>query len=44
MHDGSLQTLEQVLDHYQNSEADNVPRFRLTGEQTNQLVEFLKTL
>ena len=44
MHDGSLQTLEQVLDHYQNSGADNVPSFSLTSRQAHQLIEFLKTL
>ncbi len=44
MHDGSLQTLEQVLAHYQNSDAHSVPRFRLTAEQTSQLVAFLKAL
>ncbi|MCR9260092.1 MAG: hypothetical protein NXH95_10240 [Pseudomonadaceae bacterium] len=44
MHDGSLQSLEQVLDHYQNSEMDNVPEFSLTIKQKRQVVEFLKSL
>ncbi len=44
MHDGSLQSLEQVLDHYQNSDVDNVPQFSLTDKQKRQVVEFLKSL
>jgi len=44
MHDGSLQSLEQVVDHYRDSELDNLPRFSLTDKQKNQIVEFLKSL
>ncbi|MEE4282179.1 MAG: hypothetical protein V2I41_09550, partial [Pseudomonadales bacterium] len=44
MHDGSLQTLEQVLDHYQNSAADHMPSFSLTPRQAHKLIEFLKSL
>ena len=44
MHDGSLQTLRQVIAHYQNSDVDNVPSFRLTPRQEHQLIEFLESL
>jgi cytochrome c peroxidase len=44
MHDGSLQTLEQVIAHYQDSDVDNVPSFHLTPRQEHQLIEFLKSL
>ncbi|XOV84121.1 MAG: cytochrome-c peroxidase [bacterium] len=44
MHDGSLQSLAQVLNFYQHSAAENVPEFSLTDQQTKQLIAFLKTL
>ncbi len=44
MHDGSLSTLADVLDHYQSTSAERVPAFTLTAEQQNQLIAFLKTL
>ena len=51
MHDGSLATLEEVLDHYAaGGKFDNpnksriLRRFHLTDGEKRDLVEFLKSL
>jgi len=44
MHDGSLATLEDVLEHYQHTDAPRVPRFRLSAVEAQQLLAFLRTL
>lgn len=50
MHDGSLKTLEEVIDHYDNgfvrreSLSDEIKPLGLTPEEKENLVEFLKTL
>ena len=44
MHDGSLGTMEDVLKHYQSVSAPRIPRFQLKDTETQDLIEFLKTL
>lgn len=44
MHDGSLVTLAEVVDRYQNTSAERIPTFTLTADQEKQLIAFLKTL
>lgn len=50
MHDGSLLTLDQVIDHYENgvqnhpNKSDKLRSFSLTDKEKNQLISFLKTL
>ncbi len=44
MHDGSLPTLRAVLDHYQRTRAERVPRFTLNGEEADALIAFLQSL
>ena len=50
MHDGSLKTLEEVIDHYNKGGIKNqwlhadVRELKLTDEQKKDLVEFLKAL
>lgn len=51
MHDGSLRTLEEVVDHYAAGGRLDHPNksrilrpFRLTAEEKHDLIEFLKTL
>jgi cytochrome c peroxidase len=50
MHDGSLATLEQVVEHYDRggvdrpSRSDLVKPLGLTGREKSDLVAFLKTL
>src|SRR5215475_11039463 len=50
MHDGSLTTLEQVVDHYDNAGVDRPSRsdlmrpLRLTAQEKADLVDFMKTL
>ena len=44
MHDGSQRTIEDVLQHYQSVSAPRIPRFQLDDTETQDLVEFLKTL
>ena len=42
--DGSLPTLEAVIDHYQQGSAVDLPGFSLTVEQRQSLLAFLRTL
>jgi cytochrome c peroxidase len=50
MHDGSLATLEQVVDHYDQGGVDRPSRsdlmkpLSLTSQEKTDLVAFLKTL
>lgn len=44
MHDGSLASLSAVLDHYQSTQAERVPQFRLTAKEAAQLIAFLESL
>ena len=50
MHDGSLATLEQVIDHYDSGGVDRPSRsdlmrpLGLTAQEKSDLVAFLKTL
>lgn len=50
MHNGSMVTLEEVIDHYNNgfvqreSLSDEIKPLNLTVQEKNDLVEFLKTL
>ncbi len=50
MHDGSLQTLSEVVDHYDNgfverdSLSEEMQQLGLTGDEKTDLIAFLKTL
>ena len=50
MHDGSIATLEQVVEHYDQggverpSRSDLVKPLSLTAQERSELVAFLKTL
>lgn len=50
MHNGSLKTLEDVIDHYdhgfikRDSLSDEIKPLNLTSEEKNDLINFLKTL
>jgi len=44
MHDGSMATLQQVLQHYQNVAAKHVPSFTLSADEQAQVIAFLHTL
>lgn len=44
MHAGQLATLEDVLDHYEHTEAGEVPDFSLTPDERQALLAFLKSL
>jgi cytochrome c peroxidase len=44
MHDGSMATLQQVLQHYQNVTAKHVPKFTLSADEQGQVIAFLRTL
>jgi cytochrome c peroxidase len=51
MHDGSIATLEDVIDHYatggkfdHSSKSRNIRRFTLPAEEKRDLIEFLKSL
>ena len=44
MHDGSLATLDAVLEHYQRVRADRVPEFELSAAEHAQLIAFLESL
>lgn len=44
MHDGSIASLGDVLIHYEQTDAKEVPDFVLTDEERDQLVAFLKAL
>lgn len=44
MHDGSVKTLEDVVQHYENTQAERVPEFALTTKERNALVAFLRSL
>ncbi len=44
MHDGSIPSLHAVLEHYQTQPSPRVPAFRLTADETRQLLAFLHTL
>lgn len=44
MHDGSLETLEDVIRHYETTPAERVPRFNLTDAERAQLAAFLRSL
>lgn len=44
MHDGSLATLQQVVQHYQHVNAKRVPKFTLTETEQRQLIAFLRSL
>tara|TARA_B100001093_G_scaffold516855_1_gene596704 strand:+ start:1051 stop:2037 length:987 start_codon:yes stop_codon:yes gene_type:complete len=50
MHDGSLETLEQVIDHYASggkehpNKSPNVRGFKITEDQIQDLVNFLESL
>ena len=44
MHNGSLATLQQVIEHYQNVDAERVPKFQLSDKESQALLAFLNTL
>ena len=44
MHDGSLATLGDVIDHYQTAQLERVPAFSLSAAERTQLIAFLETL
>ena len=44
MHDGSIQTLEQVVQHYEQVDVERVPDFALNEQQRRALVAFLESL
>ncbi len=44
MHDGSLETLEDVISHYQATDAERVPEFELSNAERAALLAFLRTL
>ncbi len=44
MHDGSLKTLDDVLDHYETTPSERVPEFVLCATERRQLIEFLESL
>ena len=44
MHDGSLKSLGQVIDHYQTQPSERVPAFTLSDEEREQLTAFLHDL
>lgn len=44
MHDGSMASLEAVLEHYQTQPSARVPTFQLSPEETQQVLAFLHTL
>ena len=44
MHDGSLETLADVVHHYETTAAERVPDFELTQTEREALIEFLRTL
>jgi len=50
MHNGSLKTLEEVIEHYNNgfvkrdSLSDQIKTLNLTDQETSDLVEFMKSL
>ncbi len=44
MHDGSLTTLAQVVQHYQQIRVERVPEFSLTDKEARQLIAFLESL
>ena len=44
MHDGSLASLDEVLDHYQRQPAPSVPAFHLNAAERHQLLAFLHSL
>ncbi len=44
MHDGSLATLDEVLRHYQTTQRERIPKFRLSPAEHRALISFLKAL
>ena len=44
MHNGSLSSLGEVIDHYQQVEVTRVPNFTLTDTEKNALIAFLHAL
>jgi len=44
MHNGSMSSLHEVLQHYQTRPSERVPAFRLSHSETQQLLAFLHTL
>ena len=44
MHDGSLKSLGEVIDHYQTHPSERVPSFTLNEEEREQLTAFLHDL
>ncbi len=44
MHDGSLATLEDVIRHYETTDAERVPEFVLSRTERSALAAFLRTL
>ena len=44
MHDGSLATLDEVVEHYQRVQVERVPVFDLTADEQRQLIAFLESL
>ena len=44
MHAGNLDTLEDVIDHYETTDAEEIPNFQLTDKEREQLIAFLRSL
>ena len=44
MHDGSLATLNDVIEHYQQVRVERVPEFSLSDDEQKQLIAFLESL
>lgn len=44
MHAGQLKSLDDVIQHYETTEAERIPDFRLNAQERAALISFLKTL
>lgn len=44
MHAGQLKTLEDVINHYENTDSERVPNFVLSAQERLELISFLESL
>ncbi len=44
MHNGSLPDLDSVIDHYEATDAERIPEFKLSPEERSALIAFLNSL
>ena len=44
MHAGQFETLGEVISHYETTNAERVPEFKLSDSERNQLISFLNSL